>query len=109
MRTSAEHKVITFLRENYAWYSSGDLQRKEWLNKDGTKATPRSIVRRLEENTYNEQTNPHGILEVDYGNKGAAVYRIKQEHRKLKQVVHIEEINGQKIAKITYEPISALF
>lgn len=32
-----------------AQVSSGELQRMEWKNDDGTLATPRSVVRRLEE------------------------------------------------------------
>lgn len=37
----AEHKD--------AWIPSGEIQRMEFKNKDGTLATPRSLVRRLQE------------------------------------------------------------
>ena len=83
MKKSVEQQLIDFLRENYIWFSSGDLQRKVWLNRDGSTATPRSIVRRLEENAEGD----NAVFDVSYGNKGAASYRIKQEHRKVKQVV----------------------
>lgn len=100
MKKSVETQLIDFLKSNYQWFSSGDLQRRPWFNKDGTLATPRSIVRRLEENTYTEQ-NPTGILEVDYGNKGAAQYRIKQEHRKMRQI-KIDLPDGS--ARLEYKP-----
>ena len=98
MKKSVEQQLIDFLRENYIWFSSGDLQRKVWLNKDGTTATPRSIVRRLEENAEGE----HAVLEVSYGNKGAASYRIKEQHRKTRQIVQ-QLPNGS--VKVEYVPI----
>lgn len=101
MKKSVETQLMDFLKSNYAWFSSGELQRRAWENKDGTLATPRSIVRRLEENTCTE-LNPTGILDVEYGNKGAAVYRIKQEHRKMRQV--ITQLPDNTV-RITYQPI----
>lgn len=78
MRTSAEHKLREFLRANPEWFASAHLQRQLWSNKDGTNASPRSIVRRLEEMVED------GILEVEYRGKHAAYYRVKQEHIKPK-------------------------
>lgn len=78
---TAEQSIIDFLRSSPSKYSSASLQRMNWKNKNGTLASPRSIVRRLEENTCT-QDNPTGVLEVSYDDHGNAVYQIKQEHRK---------------------------
>jgi len=77
MKKSVETQLIDFLKSNPTWFASGDLQRKEWRNKNGTLATPRSIVRRLEENAEGE----NALLEVEY-RANHAFYRIKQEHVK---------------------------
>jgi len=77
MKKSVEQQLIDFLAANPSKWASGDLQRREWRNKNGTLATPRSIVRRLEENA-----EAGGVLEVSYDNHGAAFYQIKQEHKK---------------------------
>lgn len=45
---SAQENILTFLRQNYPnIYSSGELQRMEWKNDDGTTGTPAIIQRRL--------------------------------------------------------------
>lgn len=77
MRKSAADNILDFLKENPVWFASGALQRMEWRNKDNTFATPRSIVRRLEEMVED------GLLDVEYRGKHAAHYKIKQEHRKV--------------------------
>ncbi len=97
MKKTAEQNLIDFLRENHDWFSSGDLQRKMWSNKDGTIAAPRTIVRRLQENTYHETDNPKGILEVEYRDKNHAFYRVRKEHRKLKQIVTLLPNGSVKI------------
>lgn len=78
---TAEDRILDFLRTNPSKYASAELQRMMWKNKNGTTATPRSIVRRLEENA-----GPDGILEVSYDEHGNAWYQVKQEHQK-KEVV----------------------
>lgn len=79
MGKSAEQNLISFLRENTDWYSSGSLQRMPFKNKNGTLATPRTLVRRLQENA--EGTN--ALLEVKYEGQ-TTYYRIKQEYIKPK-------------------------
>lgn len=37
------------LKYHTSWIPSGELQRMVWIRKDGKTATPRTIVRRLEE------------------------------------------------------------
>jgi len=77
---SAEQSIIEFLKNNPSKYASAHLQRMLWKNKNGTNATPRSIVRRLEENTCTKE-NPLGILEVSYDEHNNAWYQIKAEHK----------------------------
>lgn len=103
MKKSAETQMLDFLKANPAWWASGQLQKMGFKNKDGTEATPRSLVRRLEENTCTPD-NPHGILEVHYGNKNHASYRIKEAFVKKKQVV-TQLPNGA--VKVEYVPVEA--
>ena len=49
MKPSVPQQLLTFLETNTGTFASGELQRMTWLNKDRTNATPRSIVRRLQE------------------------------------------------------------
>ena len=91
---SAETQLIDFLKANPSVFASAQLQRMFWKNKNGTLASPRSIVRRLEENTPS-------LLEVSYIN-GNAHYRIREEHRKREQVVEQVIINGIRTARLSY-------
>ncbi len=85
MKKSVETQLIDFLKENPSRFASADLQRREWHNRNGTLATPRSIVRRLEENA-----EAGGMLEVSYDNHGNAHYQIKEEHKKpIRQLIHL--------------------
>lgn len=79
MKKSAEQNLIDFLKENSDWFSSGALQRMPFKNKNGSLATPRTLVRRLQENTQGD----NAVLEVKYEGR-ITYYRIKQEHRKAK-------------------------
>lgn len=49
MNKSISDQLVQYLQENHGVFSSGDLQRLEWRNIDGTVALPRTIVRRLQE------------------------------------------------------------
>lgn len=50
MRKSAEDKLLMFFRENSnKEFASGEIQRMSFTNKNGTLATPRSLVRRMQE------------------------------------------------------------
>ena len=85
MKKSVETQLIDFLKENPSVYSSGQLQRMEWRNRNGTLSTPRSIVRRLEENA-----EAGGMLEVSYDDHNNAHYQIKQEFKKkIRQLIHL--------------------
>lgn len=97
---SAETQLIDFLKANPSVFASAQLQRMFWKNKNGSLASPRSIVRRLEENTYTPD-NPQGVLEVSYVG-GNAHYRIREEHRK--KVQHVDFIlkDGIRTARVTY-------
>lgn len=86
---SAQERIKEWLRENPEWYASAHLQRLPWPNKDGTLASPRSVVRRLEE------LAEEGILEVEYRGKNAAYYRIKAEFKKPKYT-YIDLPDGSK-------------
>ena len=84
MKKSVETQLVDFLAANPSKWASGELQRLDWRNKNGTLATPRSIVRRLEENAVDG-----GKLQVSYHEKtGTAMYQIREEHRKKEQHVY---------------------
>lgn len=105
MKKSVETQLLGFLSTNPSVWASGTLQRMEWFNRNGTLATPRSIVRRLEENTCTPD-NPKGVLTVTYDPHGAAQYQIKQEHIYKKPVYYVPHpITG---VKITTEEYAAL-
>ena len=97
MKKSVETQLIDFLKENPSVWASGTLQRHEWRNKNGTLATPRSIVRRLEENAAEG-----GVLQVSYDSHGGAQYQIKQEYRKKEQRMEYIIKDGIRFAKVSY-------
>ena len=82
MKKNVEYQLLDFLKSNPGWCSSGELQRRIWINKSGTPSTPRSIVRRLEENAEGE----NAVLDVEYRN-GHSWYRVKEAYIKKKQIV----------------------
>ena len=49
MNKSIEVQLVDFLRSSGGVFSAGDLQRREWRNKNGTLAVPKSVSRRLQE------------------------------------------------------------
>lgn len=93
---SAETKLIDFLKESPVWYASAELQRLRFHNKNGTTSTPRSIVRRLEENA-----EAGGVLEVKYEGKNA-YYKIREEHKKKVQKMEYIFRDGIRMAKLSY-------
>jgi len=68
---SVENQIIKYCADfKDSWHASGSLQRVEWRNKDNSLATPRSVVRRLQE------LENAKILAVQHqGKKGTAEYR----------------------------------
>ncbi len=70
MKKSISQQLLDYLRENHGIFPSGDLQRLEWHNIDGTKAVPRTIVRRLQElseegSIHCEMRNNHAHYSAD--------------------------------------------
>ena len=68
---SISSQLVKFLQQNRGWFASGDLQRMKWFNKSGSLATPRSIVRRLEEcaaegKIFVEMRNGHAFYSAEY-------------------------------------------
>lgn len=50
MKPTVPQQLIAYFRANAGkWIASGEVQRLQWRNKNGTTAVPRSIVRRLQE------------------------------------------------------------
>lgn len=49
MKKSVSDQLLDYLQANPGVHASGNLQRLEWHNKDGSLAVPRTIVRRLQE------------------------------------------------------------
>ena len=103
MKKSAETLLLDFLKANPSKWASGDLQRREWRNKNGTLATPRSLVRRLEENTFWEtdtqahKKNLNGILIATYQDN-TTYYQIKEGHEKKETINYIvHPLTGQRM------------
>lgn len=95
---TVQDQLVNFLRSETGWVASGVIQRREWKNDDGTVATPRSIVRRLQEKVED------GTLEVMYGKKNAAFYRHKFAPKKvIEYVVEFRHGIPYRVPKITYE------
>jgi len=99
-KNSAEQNLIDFLKENPDWHNSGQLQRMPFKNKNGSLATPRTLVRRLQENAEGDQA----ILEVKYEGQ-TTYYKIKTEHIKKKQVV--EQLPNGSV-RVSYLPINKI-
>ena len=73
---SAQDKVLEYIKSRpKEWHPSGNLQRMEWKNKRGTNATPRTIVRRLEE-LENEK-----LIAVGYDGLNAKYRYLEEKHR----------------------------
>lgn len=101
MKKSVETQLIDFLRANPSKFASAELQRMPWKNKNQTLATPRSIVRRLEENA-----EEGGMLEVSYDENGNAMYNIKEGFEKKKFVAYVKHPFEDRM--ITTEEYAAL-
>ena len=66
---SVSTQLEDFLRSHKGEvFASGDLQRMSWSNRNGSLATPRSIVRRLEE------LAEEGVIKVEYKERNHAHY-----------------------------------
>ena len=87
MKKSVEQQLLDFLAANPSKWASVYLEKKEWKNKNGSSANPRTIIRRLQENTYWETDTPqhkknlNGILIATYENN-TTYYQIKEGHEK---------------------------
>ena len=87
MKKSVEQQLLDFLAANPSKWASVYLEKKEWKNKNGSSANPRTIIRRLQENTYWETDTPqhkknlNGVLIATYENN-TTYYQIKSGHEK---------------------------
>lgn len=88
-------QLADFLKANAGKkFASGDLQRMEWLNKDNTKCTPRSVVRRLEELCEEK------FINVEYGEKNHAYYCWGNPMKTVKEVVQMFTPDGRPYVKL---------
>lgn len=91
MKTVPE-QLSDFLRGvSPSQYSSGELQRMSWKNKNGTSAVPRSIVRRLEELVED------GTLKVEIKDRHAW-YSFGDKKRGVSEFVPVE-VNGVRMMR----------
>lgn len=88
MNKSASQQLLDFLRESPGLHHSGDLQRRDWLNKDGTTALPRTIVRRLQELAED------GLIHSELVN-GHTLYSAEVVKKEIKETY--VTLNGQRI------------
>ncbi len=95
---SVEQQLLDFFRTHSTErYPSGELQRMVWSNKNGTIATPRSVVRRLQE--LCEEQKIHNV-----GTMQAAIYTLNAEVVKPK-MRQIETYLPNGNIKIEYVPL----
>lgn len=74
---SAQEQLLAYLRTHAdAWHNSAALQRMEWKNRRGTLASPRSVVRRLEE------LENACLIAVSYSGVNAKYRSIPEDWRK---------------------------
>jgi translation elongation factor EF-Tu-like GTPase len=95
---SVEDSLLDFFREHSTEkYASGELQRMSWLNKNGTVATPRSVVRRLQELAEAGKITNVGTMQH-------AVYSLNAEvvKPKMKQVV---SYTPEGTIRVSYVPV----
>lgn len=94
---TARDRLHSFFRAHAGEvFASGDIQRMEWRNKNATLATPRSIVRRLEELTE------EGILKVEYKERNHAFYSFGD---KMRTIYDYALVNGVRIPQARQIPV----
>ena len=93
MKKSVTIQLLEFLQQNPGFHHNGFLQTLDcWRNKNGSRPTPRSLVRRLQELVE------EGKAFVEY--RGGQAYFSAEYKPKLVQKVEI--VGG--VAKISYVP-----
>jgi hypothetical protein len=91
---SVEQSLLEFFQTHVGEvFESGELQRRTWRNKNGTLATPRSVVRRLQ-----ELANVGKIKNV--GSMESARYSLSENYRKKIQVVHQNPDGSVKVSYV---------
>lgn len=73
---SAQCKILSYIEANpNEWHTSGQLQFMDFKNEDGTRALPRTIVRRL------QNLEENSFIAVTYKNKRTQYRFIPKEWR----------------------------
>src|SRR3990167_1043994 len=100
---SVETQLLDFLKSNPSKFASVALEKMEWKNKNGSSANPRTLIRRLQENTYWETDTPahkknlNGILIATYENN-TTFYQIKEGHEKKEVIDYVRHpLTGERI------------
>lgn len=94
MKTAAEN-LLDAIKSHGGWVASGDMQRWEIRNRDGTFATPRTLVRRAEELVQD------GKLDVEYRGKNHAHYRVTQKaYKTIKRVIFDEATHTARLVEV---------
>lgn len=86
-------QLTQYLKEQMSYISSGTLQKMDWKNEDGTLATPRSVVRRLQELVED------GTLAVENREKNHAYYRYAKGP--IKKVEYVLEFRDGVPVRVT--------
>lgn len=73
---SAQDKILEYLLEKAGeWHPTGNLQRMEWKNEDGTLAIPRTVQRRL------QNLEEKSLIAVQYEGKSCKYRYIPEKYR----------------------------
>lgn len=87
-------QVTQYLKEQMTFVSSGSIQRKEWKNENGTLATPRSVVRRLQELVED------GTLVVEQRGRHSWYRYAKGPQKKIEYVLEFRDGTPVRIPKV---------
>lgn len=90
-------RLEAYLKSVGTWVASGSLQKMDWLNEDGTLASPRTVVRRLEE------LAEEGILKVEYRDKNHAWYSYGAPVKPVRKIVPVILPDGTRAVREVVE------
>lgn len=96
MNKSVSQQLLDYLHQNKGVFASGTIQRMEWRNANGTLATPRSLVRRLQE------LAERGEIQVQEINGHAHYSAEFIPPPKKQQITFKENEFGERIAVLSY-------
>ena len=97
MKRSAKENILAFLQQNQNWFHNGDLQRMDFYNRNGSRATGDTIKRRL------QNLAEEGKIFVEL-RKGEAWYSAEYKPKMVQNVTYKFDNEGRRVAVIDLIP-----